>query len=159
MGFNTSIMGEYMSQYQGDIKKIKAMYDAVAEGIVDEPHKLTATANITPLLIVKCNEIKLSGKIDISKKQKMAMFLGSLADSFKKTSEEHKYCDKLIKTFEDMNFESMKFFIISNYDRFDEIHTLAKKYEENFDEKEVLRYEARFNVLSKAMMFLLEENL
>lgn len=155
-----------MSEYQGDIKKIRAMYDAVAEGIIDDPFKpkalgiqddMMCAPHIKP--IEKCERPKIVDEIDANKEQKMAMFLGNLATSFKKTSEERKYCEKLIKNFEDMNLDSIRFFILSNYDRFDEIHTLAKKYEENFDAKEVLKYEARFAVLSKAMIFMLQENL
>ncbi len=156
-----------MSEYKFDLAKVKADFEKLSKSLDPDSDPFAPVASGMRneghypgfITLKKCGNPKIVGDIKATKEEKMAMFMGSIAESFKKTSEERKYCDKLIKNFEGMNMESIKFFITSNYDRFDEIRTMIKKYDDNFDEKETARYEARYTVLSKAMVFMLQENL
>ena len=138
-----------MSEFQQDIDALRRYASTVLDEI--------AKANQS-----QCTFKQAKGtadKVQASDKDKVSMFLGSLANSFKKSSEEYKYCSTLMKNFEEMNVESIKFFISTNYDRFDEIRNMIKKYDDNFNVKETARYEARHTVLSKVMMYLLQENI
>jgi uncharacterized protein YdiU (UPF0061 family) len=93
------------------------------------------------------------------RKEKYKSFMQLYTTSLKKTSDEYKFSEKILKSFENENFESIKFFIESNYDRYNEISRLIKKYSDNFDEKEIAKCKSKVTVLEKSMIFFLENGL
>lgn len=102
--------------------------------------------------------ISENGGTDI-RKEKYVSFMQLYTTSLKKTSDEYKFSEKILKSFENENFESIKFFIESNYDRYNEIGRLIQKYNDNFDEKEVAKCNSKMTVLEKSMIFFLENGL
>lgn len=105
------------------------------------------------------NVINKSTIPDGDLKKDILYFFDDISKNYKKTSEEFKYLIKLKKNFSDMNDISIKFFIESNYDRMDEIRNLLLKYTDNFNDEEMKKYEARYVILEKSMMFILEKGI
>lgn len=98
-------------------------------------------------------------KIDSSKQETMFLdFVNSVTKEFKKSSDEHKYVDTLIKDFQGMKMAEIRFAVERSYDRYDKVLNLMKKYEDNFDESELGKYTSKFVVLDKILKYMIENS-
>lgn len=99
-------------------------------------------------------------KIDIKKHTIVFQsFVMNLKIEMKKSSTEGKYIDTLIKTTEGMELQEIRYVLEKTYDRYDNILELMNKYSDNFDENEFLKYNARYDVLSKLLTFMVENSM
>jgi len=95
----------------------------------------------------------------ISAKENLNMELLDYSKEFKKTSDEYKYIIKLIKAFSEMEYNEIKEFVESNYDNYERINSIIKTFDDNFEDKEIRRYESRYVVLQKCLLTIIQEGI
>lgn len=81
-------------------------------------------------------------------------YVNGLLFEFEKGSDEYKYLENVTKEFDGMRLADIRFAVEKSYDRYDKIISLMERYEENFDEKEIAKYNSRYVVLEKMLTFM-----
>lgn len=107
-------------------------------------------------VISKCAKVE---RTDSEIKDDIINFLTGYSYDIKKSSDKYRYCIKLLKAFDEMNGESILFFINTNYDRLDDITRIILKYDDNFDDKELNKCQAKFSVLKDLMIHIIESGI
>jgi len=94
-------------------------------------------------------------KVDVEKQgEAFSGFVNELKTEFDKSSDEYKYMETVSKEFNGMRLIDIRFAIEKSFDRYDKVISLMKRYEENFDEKELTKYNSRYVVLEKMLSFM-----
>ncbi len=107
-------------------------------------------------VISKCAKVE---RTDIQIKDDIINFLTEYSYDIKKSSDEYRYCIKLLKAFDEMNGESILFFVNSNYDRLEDITRIIMKYDDNFDDEELIKCQSKFRVLEDLMIHIIESGI
>lgn len=81
-------------------------------------------------------------------------FVSGMMEEFNKSSSEYKYIETIFKDFEGMKLTDIRFAIEKSFDRYNRINSLMQRYEENFDEKEFIKYNSKHVVLEKILNFM-----
>jgi len=96
-------------------------------------------------------------KIDVEKQgEAFSGFVGGMLVEFNKSDTEYKYIENVFKEFDGMRLVDIRFAIEKSFDRYDKLLSLMKRYEENFDDKEFMKYTSKHTVLQKMLAFMVE---
>jgi len=95
-------------------------------------------------------------KMDQGKQMTLfADFLEEYSVEIKKSGSEGKYVAQMISDFEDMKLCDIRFVVEKSYDRYSKVVSLMKKYEENFTETEINKYNEKLKVLNDVLAFMI----
>jgi hypothetical protein len=94
-------------------------------------------------------------KIDV-KKQKFELqnFLETYDLEIKKSDTEELYVQNMIKDFQGMKLSDIRFVVEKTYDKYNKMVVLINKYDDNFSEEEIKKYERKARILNDIFSFM-----
>jgi hypothetical protein len=99
-------------------------------------------------------------KMDVSKQMSVfKSFITQLSSDIKKSSDEGKYLQSIIKSFDGLSITEIRFALEKSWDIAEGTQILMMRYADNFDESEIKKYEMRAKIMENILTFMVSHNI